>query len=146
MSDCHFPHVAWIILSILAYINNPVVWMVSTRPLISKSPIPCTNPWLNVRSAAIKIRITVTYMFHSFSVLKEVFGTYLSFCFHSVSSCVHPERHRHYSAGSLLFWIITRSGHQIEIRWSGCISKSQFILCFSFFRAASWLRIYHRFV
>ena len=54
------------LLSILPDFNNAVVWMVFTRPLISKSFSPCTNPLVNIPSAPIIIGITVTFMFYSF--------------------------------------------------------------------------------
>ena len=54
------------LLSILADLNNPVVWMVSTRPFISKSSGPCTNHLVTVPRAPITIGIIVTFMIHSF--------------------------------------------------------------------------------
>ena len=48
------------LLSILAELNNAFVWMVSTRPLISKSFSPCTSPLVTVLSTTITIDITVT--------------------------------------------------------------------------------------
>ena len=54
------------LLSILANLNNAVVWMVSTRLLISKSFSPCTNPLVTVPRAPISICITVIFMFNSF--------------------------------------------------------------------------------
>ena len=54
------------LLRILADLNNAVVWMVSTRPLISKSFSPCINPLVTVSRAPITIGITVTFMFHPF--------------------------------------------------------------------------------
>ena len=44
LNDIRFPLVSRTLLSILANLNNAVVWMVSTRPLLSKSYSPCTNP------------------------------------------------------------------------------------------------------
>ena len=44
-SDSKFPHVFRTLLSIQANLNNAVVWMISIRPLISKSTSPCTNPF-----------------------------------------------------------------------------------------------------
>ena len=44
LSDSKSPQVSRTLLSILAYLNNVVVWTVSTRPVISKSSSPCTNP------------------------------------------------------------------------------------------------------
>ena len=43
--------------------------MVSTCPFISKSFSPCTNPFVTVLWAPIKIGITVTFMFNSLSNL-----------------------------------------------------------------------------
>ena len=63
------------LLSILSDINNAVVWMVSTCPLISKSSSPCTNPLVTVPRAPITIGIIVTLMFHSlffFQFLRKV--------------------------------------------------------------------------
>ena len=54
------------LLSILADLNNAVVWMVSTHLLISKSSCPCTQPLVIVPSAQITNGITVTFMFLSF--------------------------------------------------------------------------------
>ena len=44
LSDKKFSQVSRTLLSILVDLNNGVVWMVFTRPLISKSSSPCTNP------------------------------------------------------------------------------------------------------
>ena len=54
------------LLSILADLNNAVVWMVSTRPLISKSSSPFINPLVTVPKAPITIGINIIFMFHSF--------------------------------------------------------------------------------
>ena len=54
------------LLSILAVLNNAVVWMVSTLPPTSKSSSPFSNPLITVTKAPITI---VTCMFHSFSIL-----------------------------------------------------------------------------
>ena len=54
------------LLSILAVLNNTVVWMVSTRPQISKSSSPFNNPLVTVPKAPITISIVVTFLLHSF--------------------------------------------------------------------------------
>ena len=54
------------LLSILAGLNNAVVWIVSTFLLIYKSLSPFTNPSGIVPSAPITTGITITFMFHSF--------------------------------------------------------------------------------
>ena len=40
LSNIKSPQVSWTLLSILVDLNNAVVWMISTHPLISKSPNP----------------------------------------------------------------------------------------------------------
>ena len=57
------------LLSILAVLNNAVVWMVSTRPPTSKSYSPFNNPLVTVPKAPITIGIIVIFMFHIFSIL-----------------------------------------------------------------------------
>ena len=51
---------------LLADLNNIVIWMVSTRPVISKPSSPCTNPLVTVPRVPIPIGIIITFMFHSF--------------------------------------------------------------------------------
>ena len=66
LSDSKSLQVSQALLSILTDLNSAVVWIVSTRPLISNSSSPCTNPLVTVPSLPITIAITVTFMFHSF--------------------------------------------------------------------------------
>ena len=54
------------LLSILAVLNNAVVWMVSTRPPTSKSSSPFSNPLVTFLNAPVTIGIIITCMFHSF--------------------------------------------------------------------------------
>ena len=60
------PQVSRTLLSILAVLNNAVVWMVSTRPPTSKSYSPFSNPLVTVPNTPIIIGIIVICMFHSF--------------------------------------------------------------------------------
>ena len=78
------PQVSRALLSILAVLNNAVVWMVSTRPPISMSSSPFNNPLVTVPNAPITISVIVTFMFHSFfnSLARS---RYLSFFSHSFS-------------------------------------------------------------
>ena len=85
LSDSKSPEVSRTLLSILAVLNNAVVWMVSTRPPTSKSSSPFVNPLVTVPNAPITIGIIVTCMFYSFfnSLAKS---RYLSFFSLSLSS------------------------------------------------------------
>ena len=60
------PQVSRTLFSILADQNDALVWLVSTRPLISKSFSPCTNPLVCVPIKQITIGITVIFIFHNF--------------------------------------------------------------------------------
>ena len=64
LSESKSPQVSKTLLSILAVLNNVVVWMVSTRPSSSKYPNPFYNPLVTVTKESITICIIV--MFHSF--------------------------------------------------------------------------------
>ena len=84
LSDSKSPQVSRTLLSILAVLNNVVVWMVSTRPPTSKSSSPFRNPLVTVPNAPITIGIIFTFMFYSFfSSLAR--SRYLSFFSHSFS-------------------------------------------------------------
>ena len=62
LSDSKSPQVSRTLLGILAVLNNAVVWMVSTRPLTSKSSSPFSNHLVTVPNAPITIGIIVTCM------------------------------------------------------------------------------------
>ena len=66
LSDSKSPQVSKTLFSILADLNNAVVWTVSSCPLISKFSSPFTNPLGIVPSVRITIGITVTFMSHIF--------------------------------------------------------------------------------
>ena len=71
-------------LSILAVLNNVVIWMVSTRPPTSKSSRSFSNPLATVPNTPITIGIIVTSMFHTlFNSLAS--SRNLSFFSHSFS-------------------------------------------------------------
>ena len=111
------------LFSILADLNNDMVWMVPSAP--------------------ITISITVTFIVHSFfsSLAKSI----LNLCLFSLS-LIFPVTRWNHKFGRfsllllLLFFAITRSGLLTRICWSVCISKSQIIFCVWF----SW--ILHLFV
>ena len=84
LSDNESPQVSRTLLSILTDLINAVVWMVSTRPVISKSSSPLNNPLVTVPRAPIIIGIIVTFMFYSsFNSLAR--SRYLFFFSHSFS-------------------------------------------------------------
>ena len=113
-------HVSRTFLSILAVLNNIVVWMVSTRPPTPKSSNPFSNPFVTVPNAPITICIIVTCIFHSFfnSLARSMD---LSFFSHSFSFIP-------WSAGKakstilqvLFFFFIIRSDLLAETRGSVC--------------------------
>ena len=106
LSDCKFPQVSRTLLSILADLNNAVVWIVSSRPLISKSPSPCTNPLVTVPNALIRIGITDTFIFLNFSILWQGPGIYLSFRLSSVFPCGQPKRQSPlFGRFSFFYWL-----------------------------------------
>ena len=59
LSDSKSPQVTGTLLSILAVLNNAVVWMVSTRPPTSKSSRPFNNSLVTVPNAPIIIIIII---------------------------------------------------------------------------------------
>ena len=59
-SDSKSPEVFGTLLSILAVLNNAVVWMASTRPPTSKYSSPFSSPLVTVPNAQITIGIIVT--------------------------------------------------------------------------------------
>ena len=81
MSDSKFPEVCRNLLSILTILNNVVVWIASTLPLISKSSSPFYIPLVTIPKTPITIGINVTFMFQSF------------FSIPNQSSCTYPSFH-----------------------------------------------------
>ena len=118
LSDSKFPQVSRTLLSILAVLNNAVIWMVSTRPPTSKSSSPFSNPLDTVQSAPITIGIIVTCMFHSFFQFpSKVEVLILLFTFFQFYSVVSQDSKVDNFASSLFFFlvIIIRFGLLAEI-------------------------------
>ena len=69
--DSKSPQVNRTILSILADLNNTILWMVSNCPLISKSSSAFINSLVIVPSAPITIGIAVTVTFHGFIITNQ---------------------------------------------------------------------------
>ena len=148
ISDSKSPQVPGTFLSILADLNNVVVWIVSTHSPTSKSSSLFYNPLMTIAKAPIMISIIVTFMFHSFfQYSSKVEVLILLFTFFQFYSVVSWDSKVHNFANSLFFWLITiRSGLLAEIMWSVCMSKSYWSLCVSFCRTVAGLCIYHLFV
>ena len=147
LSDSKSPQVSRTRLSILAVLSNAVVWIVSTRPLTSKSYRPFNNPLVTVPNAPITIGTIVTFMFHSFfnSLARSRYLSFFSLSFRFIL----------WSAGTakstilqilFLLLIIMRSGLLAGIRTSVCMLKSHRSLCESFSRTGAGLCIYDLFV
>ena len=133
------PHVSRTLLSILTNLNDAVVWIISTRPLISKSSCPFTNPLVTVPSVRITIGVIVTFMFYSF-FNSQARSRYLSY------SAVHRDKQgSQFGQFTFLLLIITRSGSWAEIRWAVCVLKYQWSFCISLSRTDSGLCKYHLF-
>ena len=124
LSDNKSFQVSWTLLSILANLNNAVVWMVSIRPVIFKFSSPCVKPLVTVPRAPTTISITVTFMFHSFwvffffSISCQRPGTYPSFHLLSILFCGQSGQQSPQFCKFSFLLIIIRSGRQAEIRWS----------------------------
>ena len=120
-------------LRILAVLSNAVIWIVSTRPPISKSSRPFNNPLVIVPKASITIGTIVTFMFHGFfnSLARS---RYLSFFSHSFRFILWSAGTAKLTILRILFFllIIIRSGLLAGIRWSVCMLKSHRSLCVSF--------------
>ena len=74
------PQVSRTLLSILADLNNAVVWMVSTSPLISKSSSSSINSVRYVPNAPITIGSIVTFTFHFIQFSRKIL-VFISFIF-----------------------------------------------------------------
>ena len=149
LRDSKSPQVSRSLLCILADLNNAVVLMVSTCPLISKFSSPGINPLVTEPRAPLSIGSIVTFIFHSFfNSLVSSFFTF--FEFFSVVSRDSKVLNSSSSLFSFFFFffllIITRPVGPAEIWCSVCISKSRRSLCMSFSRTDAGLCIYHFFV
>ena len=128
LSENKSPQVSRTLLSILANQNNPVVWVVSARPLISKSSSLFINPLVTVQWVPITIGINVTFTIHSFfnSLVRSRYLSFFSLSFNliiiliitsfshqrSLSDSKSPQVSRtHFSIpadlDNAIFWIFT---------------------------------------
>ena len=124
--------IPWNLLSILVDLNNVVVLMVSSRPLISKSSNPFTNPLVTVPRIPITIGVTVTFMFQSFQFPSKVEVIILLFTFFQFYFVVNRDSKVDNSASSffLLLLIIIRSSRLVEIKG---IRYNHYFISYEFF-------------
>ena len=143
LKDIKSPRVSRILLNILSDLNNAVVWMVSTHPLISKSTSPFNNLRVNVLRTPVTIgHFHVPKFFQFPNKVKLFIFLYTIFQFYSM---VNRDSKVHNSASSLVFADYHKVWWFGRDRWSLCTSKSERSFCVSFFRTDSGLCIYHLF-
>ena len=138
LSDSKSPQVSRTRLSILIVHSNAIIWIVSTRPPISKSSRPFNNPLVTVPNAPITNETIVIFMFHNFfnSLARSRYLFFFSLSFRFI---LWPARTAKSTILQILFFlfffffIIMRSGLLAGIRWSVCMLKSQRSLCESFY-------------
>ena len=124
LCDSKSPQVFRTLLSILAVLNNVLVWMAPTHPPNSKSTSPFNNPSVTVPKTPITIGIIVTFMCHSFfsivfQFLCKVEVFILLFTFFQFYSVLSRDSKVHNFVSSLflllLLLIIIRSGLLADI-------------------------------
>ena len=96
------------LLSILADLNNAVIWMVFIPPVISKSSCPCIIPLVTVPRTSITIGITVTFMLYNifFQFPNMVQVLILLFTLFQFYSMVSRYSKVHHSASFLLLSLL----------------------------------------
>ena len=87
LSDSKSPQASRSLLSILADLNNSVVWTVTTRPVISKSSRPCTNPLVTVPRALITIGISFSIVFQFPTKFEVLIPLLAFFRFYPIFQC-----------------------------------------------------------
>ena len=120
LNDSKSPQVSRTLLSIQAVVNNTVVWMVHTRPPISKSSSSFNNLLFTVPKAPITNGIIVTFIFHSFfQFSREVEVLIFFFTFFQFYSVVRRDSKVDNLAYSLflLIIIIIIQVFQTKVSW-----------------------------
>ena len=124
LSDSKSPKVSRPLLSILAVLNNAVVWMVSTRPPISKSSSPFSNPLVTFPNAPITIGIIVTCMFQFFQFPSKLEVLILLFTFFQFYSEVSRESLVLFFSFNVVSSFLFLNFHQFL--FFRCVSSSDF--------------------
>ena len=123
--DTKSPQLAGTLLSILAVLNNALVWMVSTLLATSKSSSHFNNLLASVPKALITIAFIVTCMF---SIPKRGRGTYPSFTFFQFYSVVSQDSNVENFASSLYYYyyhLLIRVFHITGSWWSFTVFEWQ---------------------
>ena len=120
------PQVTRTLLSILAVLNNVVIWMVSTSPPTSKSSSPISNPLVPVPKVPITIGIIVTFMFHSFfSSLARLRNLSVCMLKYHKSLCVAFSRTGAGLSPLEFFTSVSADGFSLESEWQQVSSGLQ---------------------
>ena len=127
LNDGKSPQVSRTLLSVLVNLNNAVVWMVSTHPLISRSSSPFNNSLVTVPRALITIGTILTFIFYPFfqSPNKAKVLHFLSTLLIGQLGQQSPQ----FGKFSFLLLVIVRSGRLADIKWSICASNFQMSNC-----------------
>ena len=139
LSDSKSPQASRTLLSILAVLNNTVVWMVSTRPPTSKSSSSFISPLVTVPKAPITIGIIVTFMLHIFynSLARSRYLSFFSLSFSFILWSAGTAKSTILQVLFSFLLITIMAGLLTEIRGFVCMSKSDRSLCVSFSRTAA---------
>ena len=149
LCDSKFPQVSRTVLSIMTDLKNAVVWMVSTRHLISVSFLILRWLYQEHQLQLVSSSLSCSTVF---SIPWQGPCTYPYFRFLSILLCGQlGQQSPQFGKFSFTCWlqstdlaiIITRSGHLAKVIWSVCLSKSQRSLCVPSSRTDVGLYIYH---
>ena len=114
LSDSKSPRVSRFLLSFLADLNNAVVWMITTRPLLSMSSIPFINPSMTYQETNYTWYTSHFHIPQFFSIHLQGQGNYLSFYFLSILLCGQPGQHSS-QFGKFSFFVVVVDYHKV---WS----------------------------
>ena len=145
LSDNKSPRVSMTFFSILADLNNVVVWMVSTHSLISKSSSPFNNPSMTVPRVPIINCVNVTFIFHSvFQFLSNVLVFILLLNFFLFCSVFSRDSQVYNSANFIFGWILLDLIVSPSLD-ALLVCQNPIGVCVSFSGTAAGLCIYHLF-
>ena len=148
LSDSKSPQVSWSLLSILAVLNNVVVWMVSTRPPTSKSSSLFNSPLFTVP------KVPILHLWEFFTSVLADNAFLLKFLRRQVLKGVQDSSQNSCRYFETLFWMVYPSAlvsklSSLFINPSGIIPKASItigititLMHHSFFALYQGLHIY----